>query len=168
MSVGFIANTVGSDSSFLFIGGYAGDYGMTSSEQRPSHEGRGAGGRSSRACRALAARGGYYFDKHREMLGTLAGRTLPATVGRRIVVTQDTNEINFAGREAKKNRRGLGPAGDRVSAGFFIHPLVAIDSEAQAGAGASICGYTQRGDNISMLIWQKARISANFWVMVWG
>jgi Transposase DDE domain len=69
----------------------------------------------------------------REMLGTLAERTVTATAGRRIVVAQDTTEINFAGREA--NRRGLGPAGDGVSAGFFIHPLVAIDSETEAVLG---------------------------------
>jgi hypothetical protein len=69
----------------------------------------------------------------KEMLGTLAGRTLTSTAGRRIVVAQDTTEINFAGREA--NRRGLGPAGDGVSAGFFIHPLVAIDSETEAVLG---------------------------------
>jgi hypothetical protein len=69
----------------------------------------------------------------KEMLGTLAGRTLAAAAGRRIVVAQDTTEINFSGREA--NRRGLGPAGDGVSAGFFIHPLVAIDSETEAVLG---------------------------------
>src|ERR1700690_2766230 len=69
----------------------------------------------------------------REMLETLAERTLAAAGGRRIVVAQDTTEINFAGREA--NRRGLGPAGDGVSAGFFIHPLVAIDSETEAVPG---------------------------------
>ena len=69
----------------------------------------------------------------KEMLGTLAGRTVTATAGRRIVVAQDTTEINCAGREA--NRRGLGPAGDGVSAGFFIHPLVAIDSETEAVLG---------------------------------
>ena len=69
----------------------------------------------------------------KEMLGTLAGRTLAAAAGRRIVVAQDTSEINFAGREA--NRRGLGPAGDGTSAGFFIHPLVAIDSETEAVLG---------------------------------
>jgi hypothetical protein len=67
------------------------------------------------------------------MLETLAGRTIAATTGRRIVVAQDTTEINFAGREA--NRRGLGPAGDGVSAGFFIHPLVAIDSQTEAVLG---------------------------------
>ena len=68
-----------------------------------------------------------------EMLGTLAGRTLTAAAGRRIVVAQDTTEINFAGREA--NRCGFGPAGDGISAGFFIHPLVAIDSETEAVLG---------------------------------
>ena len=70
---------------------------------------------------------------HGEMLETLAGRTMAAASGRRIVVAQDTTEINFAGREA--NRRGLGPAGDGVSAGFFVHPLVAIDSETEAVLG---------------------------------
>ena len=70
---------------------------------------------------------------HGEMLETLAGRTMAAASGRRIVVAQDTTEINFAGREA--NRRGLGAAGDGVSAGFFIHPLVAIDSETEAVLG---------------------------------
>jgi hypothetical protein len=68
-----------------------------------------------------------------EMLETLGGRTIAAASGRRIVVAQDTTEINFAGREA--NRRGLGPAGDGVSAGFFIHPLIAIDSETEAVLG---------------------------------
>ena len=68
-----------------------------------------------------------------EMLATLAGRTQSATAGRRIVVAQDTTEINFAGRAA--NRCGLGAAGDGVSAGFFIHPLVAIDSETEAVLG---------------------------------
>src|SRR3984957_16086658 len=68
-----------------------------------------------------------------EMLATLAGRRQSATAGRRIVVAQDTTEINFAGRAA--NRCGLGAAGDGVSAGFFIHPLVAIDSETEAVLG---------------------------------
>ncbi len=68
-----------------------------------------------------------------EMFQTLAKRTRAAAAGRRIVVAQDTTEINFSGRQA--NRRGLGPAGDGVSAGFFIHPLVAIDSETEAVLG---------------------------------
>ena len=73
---------------------------------------------------------------HPDMLGTLGKRTLAAAAGRRIVVAQDTTEINFSGRQA--NRRGLGPAGGGVSAGFFIHPLAAIDSETEAVPGAHV------------------------------
>ena len=49
------------------------------------------------------------------------------------MAAQDTTEINFAGREER--RRGLGPAGDGVSAGFFMHPVIAIDSETEAVLG---------------------------------
>ena len=68
-----------------------------------------------------------------EMVETLAHRTAAACQGRRIVAAQDTTEINFAGREER--RRGLGPAGDGVSAGFFLHPVIAIDSETEAVLG---------------------------------
>ena len=68
-----------------------------------------------------------------EMVATLAARTAMACTGRRIVAAQDTTEINFAGREER--RRGLGPAGDGLSAGFFMHPVVAIDSETEAVLG---------------------------------
>ena len=81
---------------------------------------------------------------HPEMLRTLGKRTLAAATGRRIVVAQDTTEINFSGRQA--NRRGLGPAGDGVSAGFFIHPLVAIDSETEAVLGVLDAHIWTRGE----------------------
>ena len=68
-----------------------------------------------------------------EMVETLADRTAAACRGRRIVAAQDTTEIDFSGREAR--RRGLGPAGDGVSAGFFLHPVIAIDSETEAVLG---------------------------------
>lgn len=68
-----------------------------------------------------------------EISQTLAQRTVAATVGRRIVVAQDTSEINFAGRV--RGRRGLGAGGDGVSEGFFIHPAIAIDSETEAVLG---------------------------------
>ena len=68
-----------------------------------------------------------------EMVATLAARTAAACTGRRIVAAQDTTEINFAGREER--RRGLGLAGDGMSAGVFIHPVVAIDSEMEAVLG---------------------------------
>ena len=92
----------------------------------------------------------------KEMLGTLAGRTVAAAAGRRIVVAQDTTEINFAGREA--NRRGLGAAGDGVSAGFFIHPLVAIDSETEAVLGLLDAHIWTRDDEIEAVPRRKRAI----------
>ena len=62
------------------------------------------------------------------VLASQIARTMAAVKGRRIVAAQDTTEINFAGRDAR--RRGLGPAGDGVSKGFFIHPVIAIDADA--------------------------------------
>jgi hypothetical protein len=64
---------------------------------------------------------------------TLAVRTAAQCRGRRIVAVQDTTEINFAGREGK--RRGFGPSGNGVTAGFFIHPVIALDVETEAVVG---------------------------------
>jgi hypothetical protein len=64
---------------------------------------------------------------------TLAARTATQCAGRHILAVQDTTEINFAGRE--KKRRGFGPAGDGVTPGFFIHPVIAIDVETEAVVG---------------------------------
>ena len=50
-----------------------------------------------------------------------------------MVAAQDTSEINFAGRSAK--RRGLGPAGNGCDPGFFIHPVLAIDADDEAVVG---------------------------------
>ena len=61
------------------------------------------------------------------ILEEAAERTARACRDRRVVVAQDTTEINFSGCD--KGRRGLGLAGDGTSLGFFIHPLVAIDAE---------------------------------------
>ena len=67
------------------------------------------------------------------MLSTAAHRTASACTGRRIVVAQDTTEINFSGRS--QGRRGLGPAGDGKTPGFFCHAMVAIDVETEAVLG---------------------------------
>ena len=64
---------------------------------------------------------------------TLSVRTAAQSRGRRILVVQDTSEINFAGRD--KKRRGFGPAGNGKTAGFFIHPVIAIDVETEAVIG---------------------------------
>jgi hypothetical protein len=67
------------------------------------------------------------------ILQEAAGRTAQACRGRRVVVAQDTTEINFRGRD--KGRRGLGPAGDGTSPGFFIHPLIAVDANEETVLG---------------------------------
>jgi hypothetical protein len=64
---------------------------------------------------------------------TVSARTAEQCRGRRILVIQDTSEINFSGRDRK--RRGLGPAGDGKALGFFIHPAIAIDLESEAVIG---------------------------------
>jgi hypothetical protein len=82
-----------------------------------------------------------------EMVETLAARTASACVGREIVVAQDTTEINFAGHEER--RRGLGPAGNGISAGFFIHPQIAIDSKTGAVLGLLGARIWTRSDEIA-------------------
>ena len=68
-----------------------------------------------------------------EIIWTTADRTASACAGRRIVVAQDTTEINFSGRD--RGRRGLGPAGDGQTPGFFCHAMVAIDADNEALLG---------------------------------
>lgn len=67
------------------------------------------------------------------ILETFGARTGEACAGRRVVAAQDTTEISFAGKSA--GRRGLGPAGDGKRAGFFIHPVVAVDADTGAVLG---------------------------------
>lgn len=67
------------------------------------------------------------------IVATLSARTAAQCSGRRILVVQDTTEINFAGRD--KKRRGFGPAGNGKTPGFFIHPVIAMDVETEAVIG---------------------------------
>jgi hypothetical protein len=68
-----------------------------------------------------------------EIVETIAERTARSCLGRRVVVAQDTTEVNFAGREA--GRWDLGPAGDGQSAGFLMHAAVAVDVGSAAVLG---------------------------------
>jgi hypothetical protein len=68
-----------------------------------------------------------------EILATAAQRTAAACRGRRIIAAQDTTEINFSGRA--RARKGLGPAGDGKTPGFFCHAMVAIDADDEALLG---------------------------------
>jgi len=72
--------------------------------------------------------------RHEEILATAGRRTVSACAGRRIVAAQDTTEINFSGRD--RGRKGLGPAGDGKTPGFFCHGMVAIDADDEALLGA--------------------------------
>jgi hypothetical protein len=69
----------------------------------------------------------------RSIVETLAARTAEQCAGLRIVAIQDTSEINFAGRSAR--RRGLGPGGNGRDPGFFLHPVIAVDVESEAVIG---------------------------------
>ena len=68
-----------------------------------------------------------------EILTTAGRRTAAACRGRRIVAAQDTTEINFSGRD--RARKGLGPAGDGKSLGYFCHGMIAIDADDEALLG---------------------------------
>jgi hypothetical protein len=68
-----------------------------------------------------------------EIIETLGTRTGERCQGRRIIAVQDTTEINFSGRA--RARRGLGPAGDGKTPGFFMHAVVAVDRDDEAVAG---------------------------------
>lgn len=72
---------------------------------------------------------------YQEILRTTASRTALACSRRRIVVAQDTTEINFSGRD--RGRRGLGPAGDGKSLGYFCHAMVAIDADDESVLGVA-------------------------------
>jgi hypothetical protein len=62
-----------------------------------------------------------------EIIETAGRRTAAACRGRRIVAAQDTTEINFSGRD--RGRKGLGPAGDGETPGFFCHTMIAVDAD---------------------------------------
>ena len=78
-----------------------------------------------------------FIDSHAvsagEIIQTLGTRTGERCQGRRIIAVQDTSEINFSGRA--RARRGLGPAGDGKTPGFFIHAVVAVDRDDEAVVG---------------------------------
>lgn len=67
-----------------------------------------------------------------EIVDCLAQGTAARSFGRRIVVAQDTTEVNFSGR--KKSQ--LGPAGRTgKTPGFYVHAAVAIDADDEAVLG---------------------------------
>ena len=81
---------------------------------------------------------GHRFISHEavtphSILGDVYARTAAACAGADVLAVQDTSEVNFSGREL--GRTGLGPGGDGKSAGFFIHPVLAVDAASGAMLG---------------------------------
>ena len=61
-----------------------------------------------------------------EMLTTAGLVTGERVCGRRVLVIQDTTELNFSGHTASK--RGFGTVGNDVDIGLFLHPHVVVDA----------------------------------------
>lgn len=88
-----------------------------------------------------------------ESIACLSRRTAEAVIGRRVVVAQDTSEVNFPGRQS----RGLGPAGRQGDApGFFIHAAVAVDAEADAVLGLADAQIWTRPEAVAIPRRQRA------------
>jgi hypothetical protein len=67
-----------------------------------------------------------------EIVECLSGRAGRVAAGRRIVVAQDTTEVNFPG----DSRKRLGPAGRTgKTAGFFLHAAVAVEADEETVLG---------------------------------
>jgi Transposase DDE domain len=99
-----------------------------------------------------------------EILATSAAQTAQAAAGRDVVLIEDTTEINYQAKAARK--RGLGRVGNGTDAGLFVHPALAVD--AQDGrilglAGASIWRRTKvkRANYQSLPIEEK---ESNKWI----
>lgn len=71
-------------------------------------------------------------------------RTVSACKGRRVVAAQDTSEINFD--RSRRPVAGLGPTGNTGIRGFFVHPVVAVDTEDEALLGVVGAHIWTRGE----------------------
>jgi hypothetical protein len=81
--------------------------------------------------------------KAAKIVECLARRTAVAATGRRVVVAQDTTEVNYPGHRRKR----LGPAGRRgQTPGFFLHAAVAIDAGDEAVLGVVAARLWTRDD----------------------
>ena len=80
-----------------------------------------------------------------EILRTAAARTGAAAAGRRVLLIEDTSEINY---EAKaKRKRGLGRVGNGKDVGLFVHPALAVDA-----ADGGVLGLA------GAVIWRRTRV----------
>jgi hypothetical protein len=54
-------------------------------------------------------------------------RVAEAAAGRHVLAIQDTSEINYESKRARK--RGLGKVGNGSDVGLFVHPVLTVDAE---------------------------------------
>ena len=62
-----------------------------------------------------------------EIVATAAAHTARAAAGRHVLLIEDTSEINYQAKAARK--RNLGLVGNGTDIGLFIHPAIAVDAE---------------------------------------
>lgn len=82
-----------------------------------------------------------------EMVAHRAMLVAAAAQGRHVLAIQDTSEINYQAQSGRK--RGLGTVGNGADAGLFVHPVLAVDAEAQACLGL-----------VDALVWRRTRSKA--------
>jgi hypothetical protein len=61
------------------------------------------------------------------MVAGVRERVAEATAGRHVLAIQDTSEINYESKRARK--RGLGTVGNGSDVGLFVHPVLTVDAE---------------------------------------
>ncbi len=61
-----------------------------------------------------------------EIVETAAAKTAEASVGRHVLIIEDTSEINYQAKSGRK--RGLGTVGNGTDIGLFVHPALALDA----------------------------------------
>jgi hypothetical protein len=61
-----------------------------------------------------------------EILATAGARTAEAAAGRHVLLIEDTSEINYQAKSARK--RELGRVGNGKDVGLFVHPALAMDA----------------------------------------
>src|SRR6202162_807763 len=61
------------------------------------------------------------------MVARVRERVAEAAAGRHVLAIQDTSEINYESKRARKH--GLGTVGNGSDVGLFVHPVLTIDAE---------------------------------------
>jgi len=62
-----------------------------------------------------------------KMVARLRARIAEVSPGRHVLAIQDTSEINYEAKRARK--RGLGTVGNGSDVGLFVHPVLTVDAE---------------------------------------